>query len=68
MCMIIYGLSGNADLDGLSYSRRGRVNVFQIFYLTTDSIHFIYRYMALDIGLQTTWIMKKETRCRHYMG
>ena len=34
-------------------------------YLTTHSTHFIYGYMASDIWLWTTLIVRKETRCRH---
>ena len=33
--------------------------------LTTNSTHFIYGYMALDIWLRTILIVRKETRCRH---
>ena len=36
-----------------------------MFYLTTHSTHFIYGYMASDIWLRTTLIVRKETRCRH---
>ena len=36
-----------------------------MFYLTTHSTHFIYRYMASDIWLRTTQIAREETRCRH---
>ena len=36
-----------------------------MFYLTTHSIYFIYGYMASDIWLRTTLIVRKETRCRH---
>ena len=36
-----------------------------MFYLTTHSTHFIYGYMALDIWLRTTQIVREETRCRH---
>ena len=36
-----------------------------MFYLTTHSTHFIYRYMASDIWLTTILIVRKETRCRH---
>ena len=35
-----------------------------MFYLTTHSTHFIYGYMASDIGLRTIVIVRKETRCR----
>ena len=35
------------------------------FYLTTNSTHFIYGYMASDIWLRTILIVRKETRCRH---
>ena len=37
----------------------------EMFYLTTHSTHFIYRYMASDIWLRTILIVRKETRCRH---
>ena len=36
-----------------------------MFYLTTQSTHFIYGYMASDIWLRTILIVRKETRCRH---
>ena len=36
-----------------------------MFYLTTNSTHFIYGYMASDIWLRTNLIARKETRCRH---
>ena len=36
-----------------------------MFYLTTDSTHFIYGYMASDIWLRTNLIVRKETRFRH---
>ena len=36
-----------------------------MFYLTTHSTHFIYGYMASDIWLRTTQIVREETRCRH---
>ena len=36
-----------------------------MFYLTTHSTHFIYGYMASEIGLRTILIVRKETRCRH---
>ena len=39
----------------------------EMIYLTTHSTHFIYGYMASDIWLRTTHIVKEETRCR-YMG
>ena len=37
----------------------------EMFYLTTHSTHFIYGYMASDIWLRTTLIVRKETCCRH---
>ena len=37
----------------------------EMFYLATDSTHFIYGYMASDIWLRTILIVRKETRCRH---
>ena len=37
----------------------------EIFYLTTHSTHFIYRYMASDIWLRTILIVREETSCRH---
>ena len=36
-----------------------------MFYLTTNSTHFIYGYVASDIWLRTILIVRKETRCRH---
>ena len=36
----------------------------EMFYLTTQSTHFIYSYMASDICLRTILIVRKETRCR----
>ena len=36
-----------------------------MFYLTTQSTHFIYGYSASDIWLRTILIVRKETRCRH---
>ena len=37
----------------------------EMFYLTTQSTHLIYGYMASDIWLRTILIVRKETRCRH---
>ena len=37
----------------------------EIFYLTMNSTHFIYGYMASDIWLRTILIVRKKTRCRH---
>ena len=37
----------------------------EMFYLTTQSTHFIYGYMASDIWLRTILIVRKETRCCH---
>ena len=37
----------------------------EMFYLTTQSTHFIYGYMASDIWLRTILILRKETRCHH---
>ena len=37
----------------------------EMFYLTTHSTHFIYSYMASDIWLWTTRIVREETHCRH---
>ena len=34
-------------------------------YLTTNSPHFIYGYMASNIWLRTTQIVREETCCRH---
>ena len=45
----------------LSLSERER----EMFYLTTNSTHFIYGYMASDIWLRTILIVRKETRCHH---
>ena len=39
----------------------------EMFYLTTHSTHFIYSYVASDIWLWTTQIVREETRC-HHMG
>ena len=36
-----------------------------MFYLTMHSKHSIYGYMASDIWLMTTRIVREETRCRH---
>ena len=36
-----------------------------MFYLTTHSTHFIYRYMVSDIWLRTILIVREETHCRH---
>ena len=36
-----------------------------MFYLTTQSTHFIYGYMASDIWLRIILIVRKETRCHH---
>ena len=35
------------------------------FYLTTNSTHFIYGYMASDIRQRTIQIAREETCCRH---
>ena len=40
----------------------------EMLYLTTHSTHFIYGYIASDIWLRTTQIVRKEIRCRHHMG
>ena len=37
----------------------------EMFYLTTHSTYLIYGYMASDIWLRTTQIVRKETHCRH---
>ena len=37
----------------------------EFFYLTTNSTHFIYGYMASDIWLRNILIVRKEARCRH---
>ena len=37
----------------------------EMFYLTTHSTHFIYGYLASDIWLRTSLIVRKETRCHH---
>ena len=42
-----------------------RERVREMFYLTTNSTHFIYGYMASDIWLWTILIVRKETRCCH---
>ena len=36
-----------------------------MFYLTTHSTHYIYRYMASDIWYRTTQIVREETHCCH---
>ena len=36
-----------------------------MFYLMTHSTHFIHGYMASDIWLRTTQIVREETCCRH---
>ena len=36
-----------------------------LFYLITNSTHFIYGYMVSDIWLRTILIVRKETRCHH---
>ena len=45
-------------------SSRGRGRK-EMFYLTMHSTHFIYGYMASDIWLRTTQIVREETCCRH---
>ena len=45
-----------------SESEEGRK---EMFYLTMHSTHFIYGYIASEIGLRTILIVKEETRCRH---
>ena len=37
----------------------------EMFYLTMHSTHFIYSYMASNIWLRTSLIVRKETRCHH---
>ena len=37
----------------------------EMFYLTTHSTHFSYRYMESDIWLRTILIVRKETHCCH---
>ena len=37
----------------------------ELFYLTMQSTHFIYGYMASDIWLRTILIVREETCCRH---
>ena len=37
----------------------------EMFYLMTNSTHFIYGYMASDIWLRTILIVRKETCCHH---
>ena len=46
----------------INSDRKGRK---EMFYLTTNSTHFIYGYMASDIWLRIILIVRKETRCRH---
>ena len=45
---------------GTCYSRERAM-----FYLTMHTTHFIYGYMASDIWLRTTQIVRKEICCRH---
>ena len=47
----------------LSLNKRERER--EMFYLTMNSTHFIYGYMASYIWLRTILIVRKETRCRH---
>ena len=42
-----------------------RIRERETFYLTTNSTHFIYGYMASDIWLRTILIVRKQTRCCH---
>ena len=37
----------------------------EVFYLTMQSTHFIYGYMASDVWLRTILIVRKETHCCH---
>ena len=37
----------------------------EMFYLRTQSTHFIYGYMASDIWFRTILIVRKKTSCRH---
>ena len=44
----------------------GPIELFLVLvYLTTNTTHFIYGYMASDIWLRSILIVGKETRCRH---
>ena len=45
--------------------KREREREREMFYLATQSTHFIYGYMASGIRLRTILIVRKETRCRH---
>ena len=47
------------------YGEEWRYREREMFYLTTDSTHFIYGYMVSDIWLRTILLVRKETRCRH---
>ena len=42
---------GNITINAVSipYTRRRKKKTKEMFYLTTDSIHFTYGYMASDI-------------------
>ena len=53
--------SKKSDFQGYSVYHRER----EMFYLTMQSTHFIYGYMASDIWLRTILIVRKETRCGH---
>ena len=37
-----------------------------MFHLTMHSAHFIFGYMALDVWLRTTQIVREETHCCFY--
>ena len=51
--------------DNLAVKSKGERKGKEMFYLTTHSTHFIYGYMASDIWLRTTQIVREESRCRH---
>ena len=48
--------------DGKKRKKEGRK---EMFYLTTQSTHFIYGYMVSGIWLRTILIVRKETCCYH---
>ena len=68
-------VAGTADSDRLHHARVPQLFTAQLaveqlererkFYLTTHSTHFIYGYMASDIWLRTTQIVRQDTRCCH---
>ena len=72
LCVILYGSKLRVHLRGGERTAAYCVQEIasfgggkEMFHLTTHSAHFIYGYMASDIWLRTTLIVRKETRCRH---